>query len=133
MPALDSIDRLIRTHDWKWGRFDLLPVSFAIVMATLDVIMMGTAKLVSLDAIPYSIGLAFSTVVYSLQPFLFMKALQFENMTIVNIIWNLASDTLITALGIFYFGETISGLRWVAMFLSIVSIGLFSYTDVTET
>ena len=133
MRTPDSIDKWIKTKDWKYGKFDLLPVSFALGMTVLDLLMMGTAKLVYLNAMPYGVGLAFATIVYSIQPFLFIKALEFENMTVVNVIWNLASDTLITALGIFYFGEKIGGLRWAAMFLSVISIGLFSYTDVTTT
>jgi len=133
MRPVDSVDRWIKSKDWKYGTFDMLPVSFGVFMALLDVVMMGSAKLISIDAIPYSVGLTLATIVYSLQPFFFVKALEFENMTVVNVIWNLASDTLITTMGIFFFGEEISGLRWLAMFLSLVSIGLFSYTDVTTT
>lgn len=133
MSSLDPIDRMIRRSDWKWYGFDLLPTSFGIFMALLDVVMMVTSKLISINAIPYEVGLPLATLAYAFQPFLFIKALQFENMVVVNIIWNLASDVIITAVGLFYFNEKISDPRWVAMFLSLVSIGLFSYTDVTDT
>jgi len=133
MSSLDPIDRVIKTANWKWNGFDLLPASFGIFMALLDVIMMASAKLVSLDVIPYGVGLPLATLAYAFQPFLFIKALQFEDMVVVNLIWNLASDVIITAVGLFYFREKISDLRWVAMFFSLVSIALFSYTDVTDT
>jgi multidrug transporter EmrE-like cation transporter len=133
MAPLDPLDVYIKRSDWKWNGFDMLPISFGLFMAYLDVLMMASAKMVNTGALTYGVGLTFSTLVYSLQPYLFIKALEFEDMLVVNIIWNLASDTIITLLGLFYFGETIQGLRWVAMILSVISIALFSYSDATNT
>jgi multidrug transporter EmrE-like cation transporter len=50
-------------------------------------------------------------------------------MTVVNLIWNLSSDVLVTLIGVFYFGETIKGLRWIAVCMALFSLGLFAYTD----
>jgi multidrug transporter EmrE-like cation transporter len=132
MVALDPIDRYILRRDWKWNGFDLLPISFGILMASLDILMMGSAKLVNTGALPYATGLTFSTLVYSLQPFLFIKSLEAEDMLVINIIWNLASDTFITLMGLFLFGETLNGMRLIAMCLSVISIALFSYSDTTN-
>lgn len=113
----------------KFGNFNILPIIFGIGMAVLDIGMMSVAKITSKKQLPYSTGLLLSTLIYAPQPYLFLKALKFENMTVVNLIWNLSSDVLVTLIGVFYFGETIKGLRWIAVCMALFSLGLFAYTD----
>jgi multidrug transporter EmrE-like cation transporter len=50
-------------------------------------------------------------------------------MTVVNLIWNLMSNVIVTLMGVFWFGESIKGLRWVAIGMSLVSLTIFAYTD----
>jgi len=125
----DGLDVLISKVNWKVGTFSLLPIAFGVGMALLDVIMMFTAKFVHLKAVSYPMGLTVATGVYAVQPYLFMKAMNYENMTVTNLIWNLASDVIVTFSGIFVFGESIKGLRWLAILMSLFSLGLFAYTD----
>jgi drug/metabolite transporter (DMT)-like permease len=47
----------------------------------------------------------------------------------MNLIWDLTSDVLVTILGVFYFKESIKGLRWLAVLFALFSLGLFAYTD----
>jgi multidrug transporter EmrE-like cation transporter len=91
--------------------------------------MMAVAKITHQGNLPYMGGLALSTLIYAPQPYLFLKAMNFENMTAVNLIWNLTSDVMVTLMGIFYFGEKIAGLRWVAVGMALFSLCLFAYTD----
>jgi len=130
---LDIVDRVIRSYEWKYRGFDLLPFAFGFVMSVMDVVMMSTAKLVHSGRLSPSIGLPISTLVYAMQPYMFYRALDFEDMIIVNLIWNLTSDTLVTLIGVFYFHEEIVGTRWLAMLASLVAIALFAYTDPTNT
>lgn len=102
---------------------------FGLLMAGIDIAMMGLAKLTHLRKLPYASGLALSTAIYALQPFLFLKGLSFESMTVMNLIWNLVSSVVVTLLGVFYFGETVKGVRWVAILLGLFSLGLFAFTD----
>ena len=125
----DILDILIKSVNWKVGRFNTLPIVFGVVMALLDIFMMAMAKEVSLKTVPYALGLGGATLVYAFQPYLFVKALTFENMTVVNLIWNLSSDIIVTLMGVLYYGESIAGLRWLALCMSLFSIGLFAYTD----
>uniref|UniRef100_A0A6C0J2F3 EamA domain-containing protein n=1 Tax=viral metagenome TaxID=1070528 RepID=A0A6C0J2F3_9ZZZZ len=125
----DILDNLIKSVNWKVGRFNTLPIVFGVVMALLDIFMMGMAKEVSLKTVPYALGLGGATLIYAFQPYLFVKALTFENMTVVNLIWNLSSDIIVTLMGVLYYGESIAGLRWLALCMSLFSIGLFAYTD----
>ena len=120
---------MLKKSDWKFGGFSLLPILFGVVMAAIDVVMMFTAKFVKLGTVSYTVGLTVATLVYSIQPYLFMIAMNFENMTVTNLIWNLESDVLVTLSGILVLKESIQGLRWVAIGMSLVTLFLFAYTD----
>ena len=125
----DAIDVFISKTNWKYGSFSILPIVFGLAMATIDVVMMFTAKFVSLGSISYGLGLTIATLVYSVQPYLFIKATRLESMTVSNLIWNLTSDVLVTFSGVMVFKESIRGLRWVAIGMSMVALLLFAYTE----
>lgn len=125
----DFIDTWIKSVNWKYGRFSLLPIFFGVLMASLDIVMMSTTKMISIKEVTYGSGLLFATIAYALQPYIFLKALNYENMTVVNLVWNLVSDVIVTLSGVFFFGESIKGLRWLAICMSIVSLTIFAYTE----
>lgn len=127
--STDLLDTFIKKTNWKYGGISTLPIAFGIVMATIDVVMMFTAKFVSLGSVTYGTGLIVATLVYSVQPYLFMKAMKVGNMTVTNLIWNLTSDVMVTLSGVLVFRESIKGLRWVAIGMSMVALFLFAYTD----
>lgn len=125
----DGVDVLLKKVNWKWGAFSFLPIVFGVAMALMDVIMMFTAKFVHLNKISYPVGLTVATTVYAVEPYLFFKSMNYESMTAMNLIWDLSSDVIVTLSGIFVFGESIKGLRWLAIAMSLFSLGLFAYTD----
>ena len=125
----DIVDAWIKSVNWKIGNFSMLPIFFGTLMAVLDIFMMSSVKLIKTGSLTYTFGLPFATIVYALQPYVFLKALNYENMIVVNLIWNLMSDVIVTLQGVFIFGESIAGLRWLAVSMSIISLILFAYTD----
>jgi multidrug transporter EmrE-like cation transporter len=125
----DGLDVLIKKVNWKVGTFSFLPIVFGVAMAFLDVVMMFTAKFVQMNKVSYPAGLTLATGVYAAQPYLFMKAMNYQNMSGANLIWNLSSNVIVTLSGIFVFGESIRGLRWLAILMSLFSLGLFAYTS----
>jgi multidrug transporter EmrE-like cation transporter len=125
----DFVDVLIQSVNWKLGNFDLLPILFGIVMAVIDINMMGTLKFVDQGKLEYSIGLPIATLLYAFQPYVFLKAMAHSNMLTTNLIWNLASNIMVTLLGVFFFKEKIKGLKWLAIGLSLFSLGIFAYSD----
>lgn len=127
--AKDFVDVWIKSVNWKFGGFSMLPIAFGIVMALLDIVMMSTAKMIHTGAIPYGVGFPLSILAYALQPFVFLKALDHSNMTVTNMIWNLMSNVIVTLQGVFIFGESIKGLRWLAILMSLFSLAIFAYTD----
>lgn len=125
----DVFDKLINSINWKIGKFSVLPIVFGLSMSLLDVGMMSIAKFSSKGQIAFSTALPLATLVYSLEPFLFMKSLNYESLTAMNLIWDLTSDVMVTTVGVFYFKEPIKSLRWVAVMFAIFSLGLFAYTE----
>lgn len=109
--------------------FSITPILFGVAMSTLDIFMMSIAKLSSKGKIPYGTGLGIATSIYALEPFIFFRSLKYENMTTMNLVWDLTSDIMVTLIGVFYFKESIKGVRWLAVLFAIFSLGLFAYTD----
>lgn len=125
----DFFDVWISSINWKIGKFSILPIVFGLAMACMDVIMMSLAKYSSKGQISFGIALPIATAVYAIEPFLFFKSLKYESLTAMNLIWDLTSDVLVTALGVFWFKESIKGLRWLAVLFAMFSLGLFAYTE----
>jgi len=125
----DFFDLWISSVNWKVGKFSVLPIVFGLAMAFIDVIMMSLAKYSSKGQISFGTALSLATLVYAIEPFLFFKSLKHESLTAMNLIWDLTSDVLVTVLGVFWFKESIKGLRWLAVLFAIFSLGLFAYTE----
>jgi len=125
----DFVDGAIKSVNWTVGKFDLLPIVFGIVMALIDISMMGTLKLVNQGNLAYSTGFPIATLLYAFEPYVFLKAMTHSNMVVTNLIWNLASNILVTLAGVFFFGESIKGLKWLAIGLSLFSLAIFAYSD----
>ena len=125
----DVIDKFLNGIDWKIGKFNMLPIFFGVVMATIDVIMMGTVKMTHEGMISHAVGIPFALFFYALEPLVFLKAMNYEVMAVTNLIWNLASDIVVTLQGVFFFGESIAGMRWLAVCMALVSLTIFAYTD----
>lgn len=70
-------------------------------------------------------------LMYSLQPYIFLQALQYESMTVMNILWDVISDILVTVMGIFYFKEQISSLKQVGLMFAFIAIVLMSYDELS--
>jgi len=126
---MDSIDKIISSVNWKLGNFNMLPIFFGTVMALIDICMMSSIKMVSKGSIPSSWGIPLSVGLYALEPLVFLKAMKHEGMVATNLIWNLMSNVIVTLQGIIVFGESIQGLRWVGICMSILSLFLLAYTD----
>jgi multidrug transporter EmrE-like cation transporter len=95
-------------------------------MATIDVIMLGIIKMVNTGAIKNMWWMALPTVVYAFQPWIFLQSLRFETMIVMNLLWDLISDVLVTANGIIYFKEKISSTKMFGVGLSMLGIYLMS-------
>jgi multidrug transporter EmrE-like cation transporter len=125
----DIVDKFITSVDWKIGKFSFLPIVFGVSMAFFDVIMMSLGKLSKQGKIAYSTALPIATIAYAVEPYMFFKSLNYDSLTTMNLIWDLTSDVIVTLVGVFYFKESIKGLRWLAVLFALFSLALFAYTD----
>jgi multidrug transporter EmrE-like cation transporter len=68
-------------------------------------------------------------IVYACQPILFYMSLQHESLTVMNLLWDVLSDVLVTLVGLLLFQETIGPYKKAGVMLSFLSIVLLSLND----
>jgi multidrug transporter EmrE-like cation transporter len=91
-------------------------------MAMLDVVIMTLLKLKSTSALTSPYILPATMAIYSLEPLLFYKALSVKGMAILNVLWDATSSILIALVGVLIFGEKLSLLNWLGIFLCTAGI-----------
>jgi multidrug transporter EmrE-like cation transporter len=102
------------------------PLLYGTFMATVDVFMLGIIKSISTGAIKNIWWMAIPTVVYAIQPWVFLQSLRFETMIVMNLLWDLISDILVTGSGLAYFKEKISPRKMAGVVISLVGMYLMS-------
>ena len=108
---------------------NLTPYLYAFFMASIDAIVMPLLKAKKLGMLTGNWMFPLSAILYGSQPFIFYKSLSTNSMTVMNILWDVSSDVLVTVIGIFVFGETLSPLQWLGMVLAIAGITLLGCCD----
>jgi multidrug transporter EmrE-like cation transporter len=125
----DIIDKWITSVNWKIGNFSMLPIFFGTLMALVDICMMSSVKMIHNGTFSTAVGLPVSIGLYALEPLIFLKAMKYEGMVVTNLVWNLMSNVIVTLQGILIFGETVKGLRWLGVCMSLFSLALMAYSD----
>jgi multidrug transporter EmrE-like cation transporter len=97
-------------------------------MATVDAFMLGLLKAISLGWVSKTL-IFLPTLLYAIQPWIFLKALSHESMTVMNLLWDVISDLLVTIEGLYFFNEKISHTKAMGVGLSFISIILLSWDD----
>jgi multidrug transporter EmrE-like cation transporter len=129
MKHKDAISKWIGSINWKVGNFSFLPIFFGTIMALIDIGMMTTAKLISTGKITEGFGTLLGIGLYAPQVLVFIRAMDYEGMAVTNLIWNMISDIIVTLEGVIMFKESIKGMRWLGIIMSIFSLGLLAYTE----
>lgn len=102
---------------------------YGTVMALIDTGMLGLVKEVSKDGVKSLAYMIIPTIAYSIQPWVFLSSLKSESMTVMNLMWDLLSDLLVSLVGIFYFGEKIGGMRLGGLILGAISLAMLSWKE----
>jgi len=108
--------------------FNFVPVAFATLMASMDTVVLAWIKDYSLGLVSWKF-VPLAMFIYGLQPYVFLQSLHYESMTVMNIMWDLISDILVTATGLLYFKEFLTPVKQGALALAFVSILLFACDD----
>jgi multidrug transporter EmrE-like cation transporter len=105
---------------------NLRTLGFGLTFGLLDAVSLPTIKSVSIG----SLGLHWMIVpflLYAVSPFIFLFALKTETLTIMNLVWDLTSDLIVTFIGLVLFGETIGYTKALGVCMSFVALFLMSY------
>ena len=105
--------------------FESVPLIYGTYMATVDVFMLSILKAINLGWISSSL-IFLPTLIYAMQPWIFLKSLEFESMTVMNLLWDVISDVLVTGTGLYFFKEKLSRTKMLGVGLSLISIMLMS-------
>jgi len=103
---------------------------YGLLMATIDAFMLSFIKAFNLGWIK-DFGwfkgarlMLLPTIVYALQPWIFLEAMKFETLTVMNLLWDMTSDVLVTAVGLLYFEETLSPRKMLGVVMSFIAMCL---------
>jgi multidrug transporter EmrE-like cation transporter len=80
-------------------------VAFGLLMAVIDVLVLSMLKMRHTGQLTGDWVFIVAFLVYGSQTIIFYKALSYANLTIMNILWDLTSDVLVTLIGLYYFKE----------------------------
>jgi multidrug transporter EmrE-like cation transporter len=108
--------------------FNRIPLQFGLSMALIDATMLSLVKYITTQKGHFG-WLILPMVVYMVQPLLFYVSLQYETLTVMNLLWDVISDLLITTIGLLIFKETIGPYKKAGVILSFLSITLMSLND----
>ena len=97
-------------------------------MALVDVFMLSIVKSVSLNSRLLK-WMIVPTIVYAVQPWIFLQSLEYETLIIMNLLWDLISNVLVTLAGLILFKESIGPYKLIGVCLSLISITLMSLDD----
>jgi multidrug transporter EmrE-like cation transporter len=109
-------------------QLNTVPFKFGFMMALLDVFMLSIVKTVSLNSRLLK-WMIVPTLVYAIQPWIFLQSLGFESLIIMNLLWDVISDVLVTLVGLIFFKESIGIYKLFGVILSLISITLMSLDD----
>lgn len=106
----------------------MIPLGFAGLMAMIDAFALSLLKKISTKALSFSF-IPIAVLIYAIQPFIFLESLNFESMTVMNLLWDLSSDIIVTFIGIFVLGEQIGFRKSIGIVFSFIAIYLFTFDD----
>ena len=111
--------------------FNFIPVAMASGMAFIDTLVLGGLKEYDMGTQPWRGIVPIAMLIYSLQPYIFLQAIQYETMIVMNILWDVISDIMVTIVGLFYFKEQISSLKRMGLIFAFIAIVLMSYDELS--
>jgi multidrug transporter EmrE-like cation transporter len=106
----------------------ILPLLYGTYMGLIDTMMLGLIKAIHLGWFNKSMMIV-PTFLYALQPWLFAASMQYESMVVMNLIWDVISDLMVTASGLFFFKEKVSRTKMLGVFLAMIAVVLMAWPE----
>jgi multidrug transporter EmrE-like cation transporter len=105
-----------------------IPLVYGTYMAKVDVFMFSLLKAINLGWINKA-AIFLPTLIYAMQPWVFLSALKYESMTVMNLLWDVMSDVLVTFTGLFFFKETLTRTKMIGVGFAFVAVFLLTCGD----
>ena len=105
---------------------NLRTLLFGLMFGILDAIRLPVIKGVNTGLFSYK-WMFVPFLLYAASPFLFLQGLKGESLTILNLVWDLTSDVIVTVIGLGFFAESISSTKMLGVCLSFIALFLMSY------
>jgi len=106
----------------------LLPLLYGAYMGLIDTMMLGLIKAIHLGWFNKSMMIV-PTFLYAIQPWLFAASMQYESMVVMNLLWDIISDLMVTASGLFFFKEKVSRTKMLGVFLAMIAVVLMAWPE----
>lgn len=97
---------------------------YALLMASIDGMVIPLLKAKHLGMLKGIWMFPLAMLVYSIQPLIFYNAMSVESMSVMNILWDVMSDVIVTIIGFVVFGETFTVQQWLGLAFSLIGITL---------
>ena len=105
--------------------FKFETILYGMSLAGMDVLAFPFVKYVSMGLSP--VWMIVPVALYAIDPLILLQSLKIEHLAIMNLVWNLMSNVLITFMGVAIFQEAMPFRKWIGIGLSMVSIMLMTY------
>jgi len=110
---------------------NIMSILIGLLLAVFDLFNMAMMKNISLNRSPTML-MGLVTALYAVQPWIFIKGLNFTSMTVLNLSWDLLSDILVTLSGLLYFRESLTEYKIVGVLFALVALTLFAVDGSTD-
>jgi multidrug transporter EmrE-like cation transporter len=109
--------------------FNYHALLFGGLLASIDVVMMFIIKGYSTGWLKSLKWMLIPTMIYALDPWIFLGSLKFESLTVMNLVWDLMSDILVTAMGLFVLKESVPKMKLIGVGLAMVRLIFLTYEN----
>lgn len=93
-------------------------------MAFIDVFILSALKMRSIGSIMGNWVFPLAILVYGMQPIIFYNALKFTSLTVMNLMWDLSSDIMVTLIGLYIFKESLTFKQKLGVGLGLIAVFL---------
>jgi multidrug transporter EmrE-like cation transporter len=104
-------------------------LGYGLTFGALDSIALPIVKGVSIGW--SKLWMIIPVLMYGASPFLLLSALKRETLTIMNLVWDLTSDLVVTLIGLVVFAESITPMKALGVFFSFIALFCMSYESAT--
>jgi multidrug transporter EmrE-like cation transporter len=109
--------------------FNWHTLTYGLTFGSLDAIALPVVKGVSIGW--NKLWMLVPVILYASSPFILLSALREESLTIMNLVWDLSSDLLVTLIGLVVFAESITPMKGLGVFFSFIALFCMSYESAT--